>query len=84
MLDSTTFQEPPKSVAVSGKGDRLLTSGFVSLLSVSFLEAANDNLLKQILMFIGRSSDSELERRAFTLRNTQANNRSLLKVGASQ
>lgn len=52
MSDSTRIQEPPKSVAVSLKGDRLVTSGFVSLLSVSFLEAANDNLLKQILMLM--------------------------------
>ena len=52
MSDSTRFQEPPKSVTVSGKSDRLVTRGFVSLLSVSFLEAANDNLLKQILMLM--------------------------------
>ena len=52
MSDSTRSREPAKSVDVSGKGDRLVTSGFVSLLSVSFLEAANDNLLKQILMLM--------------------------------
>ena len=43
MSDSTRLQEPPKSVAVSGKGDRLVTSGFVSLLSVGMVE------LKQIM-----------------------------------
>ncbi len=41
------------SVALhTANNDRLLTRGFVSLLSISFFGAANDNILKQILMLM--------------------------------
>ena len=48
-----TIETMPESEAEpSEKDTRLFTNGFVSLLGVSFFGAANDNILKQILMLM--------------------------------
>jgi acyl-[acyl-carrier-protein]-phospholipid O-acyltransferase/long-chain-fatty-acid--[acyl-carrier-protein] ligase len=47
------LESKPKPVSPAAeKQDRLFTRGFVALLNVSFFGAANDNVLKQILMLM--------------------------------
>lgn len=52
MRSATIVPRELEPTVASARKGKLFTPGFVSLLGVSFLGAANDNLLKQILMLM--------------------------------